>query len=135
MDPTREDKAAHLHTYHPGEEERLLERLIFSHRPLLLIIFLLATVFFAYQTAGLRPDASFEKMIPMEHPFIKSFMKHKADLGAGGTTIQVAVEHTRGIFSTLSTWICCKESTMKFSTFPAWTATECAPCGPQCALD
>jgi predicted RND superfamily exporter protein len=96
MDPTREDKAAHLHTYHPGEEERLLERLIFSHRPLLLIIFLLATVFFAYQTAGLRPDASFEKMIPMEHPFVKSFMKHKADLGAAGTTIQVAVEHTRG---------------------------------------
>ena len=61
-----------------------------------MILFLLATVFFAYQTAGLRPDASFEKMIPMEHPFIKSFMKHKDDLGAAGTTIQVAVEHTRG---------------------------------------
>ena len=94
--PTLEEKTAHLHTYHPGEEERLLEKLIFAHRPLLLILFLLATVFFAYQTAGLRPDASFEKMIPMEHPFIKSFMKHKDDLGAAGTTIQVAVEHTRG---------------------------------------
>jgi predicted RND superfamily exporter protein len=87
---------AHLHTYHPGEEERLLERLIFNHRPLLLTLFTLATLFFAYQTAGLRPDASFEKMIPMEHPFVKSFMKHASDLGAAGTTIQVAVEHTRG---------------------------------------
>tara|TARA_R110001592_G_scaffold363371_1_gene685544 strand:+ start:161639 stop:164062 length:2424 start_codon:yes stop_codon:yes gene_type:complete len=85
-----------LHTYHPGEEEALLERIIFSFRPLLLIVFLFATVFFAYQTAGLRPDASFEKMIPMEHPYIQSFMKHISDLGAAGTTIQVAVEHTSG---------------------------------------
>ena len=89
-------KAEPLHTYHPGEEEAFLERIIFSFRPLLLIVFLLATVFFAYQTAGLRPDASFEKMIPMEHPYIQSFMKHMSDLGAAGTTIQVAVEHTSG---------------------------------------
>jgi len=86
----------HLHTYHPGEEEAFLERIIFSSRPLLLIIFLLATLFFAYQAAGLRPDASFEKMIPMEHPYIRSFMKHLSDLGAAGTSIQVAVEHTSG---------------------------------------
>ncbi len=85
-----------LHTYHPGEEEALLERVIFSYRPLLLLGFLLATVFFAYQTTGLRPDASFEKMIPMEHPYIQSFMKHISDLGAAGTSIQVAVEHTSG---------------------------------------
>ena len=84
------------HTYHPGEEEALLERVIFSFRPMLLVGFLLTTLFFAYQTAGLRPDASFEKMIPMEHPYIRSFMKHISDLGAAGTSIQVAVEHTSG---------------------------------------
>ena len=77
-------------------EEHPIERIIFSHRPLLLIIFLLGTVFFAYQVMQLRPDASFEKMIPMEHPFIQAFMKHISDLGAAGTTIQVAVENTSG---------------------------------------
>ncbi len=92
---TEQSKAA-LHTYHPGEEERWLERIIFDNRPLLLLLFLLGTLFFGYQTTGLRPDASFEKMIPMEHPFIKSFMRHASDLGAAGTTIQVAVEHTSG---------------------------------------
>jgi predicted RND superfamily exporter protein len=86
----------HLHTYQFGEGEAVIERLIFANRPLLLILFLIGTLFFAYQTAGLRPDASFEKMIPMNHPFIRSFMKHRGDLGAAGTTIQVAVEHTRG---------------------------------------
>ncbi len=86
----------HRHTSLPGYEERPLERILFSHRPLLLIVFLLGTVFFAWQTAGLRPDASFEKMIPMEHPFIQAFMKHLSDLGAAGTNIQVAVENTKG---------------------------------------
>ena len=84
------------HTYHPGEEERVLERLIFNHRPGLLVLFLLATVLLAYKITQLRPDASFEKMIPMEHPFIRAFMKHAADLGAAGTTIQIAVENTSG---------------------------------------
>ena len=48
-----------LHSYQAGEEERFLERIIFTYRPQLLVVFLLATVFFAYQAAGLRPDASF----------------------------------------------------------------------------
>ncbi|MEZ5501304.1 MAG: MMPL family transporter [Halioglobus sp.] len=96
MNNTNGDNDYQPHTYQWGTEERLLERIIFSYRPLLLVLFLLATVFFAWQTAGLRPDASFEKMIPMEHPFIQAFMKHKSDLGAAGTTIQVAVQNTRG---------------------------------------
>ncbi|MCB1700683.1 MAG: RND family transporter [Halioglobus sp.] len=96
MNDNGSQRAEDLHTYHPGEEEVFLERIIFSFRGPLLFVFLLATVFFAYQTAGLRPDASFEKMIPMEHPYIRSFMKHISDLGAAGTSIQVAVEHTSG---------------------------------------
>ncbi len=96
MDNFQRDEGKALHSYQAGEEERFLERIIFTHRPALLAIFLLATVFFAYQTAGLRPDASFEKMIPMEHPFIQAFMEHMSDLGAAGTTIQVAVENTSG---------------------------------------
>lgn len=101
MNPSDNDTDNTLHTYRYGSEQRLLERVIFDHRPLLLMLFALATIFMAYKTTQLRPDASFEKMIPMQHPFIQSFMKHAADLGAAGTTIQVAVEHTSGdIFDT-----------------------------------
>lgn len=77
-------------------EERFIERLVFDRRPLLLLVFALLTVFFAWQTAKLRPDASFEKMIPLEHPFIQAMMRHMGDLGASGTSIQIAVENTRG---------------------------------------
>ena len=96
MEDLSQPKGSELHGYQAGEEERFLERIIFTYRPQLLVAFLFATIFFAYQTASLRPDASFEKMIPVEHPFIQSFIKHMSDLGAAGTTIQVAVENTTG---------------------------------------
>lgn len=96
------------HTYHPGEEERVLERLIFNHRPGLLVLFLLATVLLAYKITQLRPDASFEKMIPMEHPFIRAFMKHAADLGPRGPPSRSRWKTPAAIFLTRSTWTCCK---------------------------
>ena len=64
---------AKLHTYHPGEEERFLEKIIFGHRRLLLCFFVLGTLFFSYQVTQLRPDVSFEKMILMEHPLFALF--------------------------------------------------------------
>ena len=82
--------------YASEQEERFLEKLIFRNRFIVLGLFAVITAYLGYQMTLLRPDASFEKMIPMEHPFIKSFMKHRGDLGAAGTTIQVAVENTRG---------------------------------------
>ncbi|MBK7730875.1 MAG: RND family transporter [Gammaproteobacteria bacterium] len=77
-------------------EERFIERMVFGHRPALVLVFALLSLFFAVQTAKLRPDASFEKMIPVEHPFIKAMLGHLAELGASGTTIQIAVENTEG---------------------------------------
>jgi len=77
-------------------EERFIERLVFGNRPFLIATFLVLTVFFGWQTAKLRPDASFEKMIPMKHPYVQAMMRHIAELGASGTTIQIAVENTRG---------------------------------------
>lgn len=78
------------------QEERLIERLVFGYRPALIAIFLVLTAFFTWQTAQLRPDASFEKMIPMKHPFVQAMMRHIAELGASGTTIQIAVASTAG---------------------------------------
>ncbi|MBK7519880.1 MAG: RND family transporter [Gammaproteobacteria bacterium] len=77
-------------------EERFIERMVFGHRPALVLVFALLSLFFAVQTAKLRPDASFEKMIPVEHPFIKAMLGHLAELGASGTTIQIAVENSEG---------------------------------------
>jgi uncharacterized protein len=85
-----------LHTYRWGQEIPLVEHLIFSRRSLWLFLFMLLTAALAWQATKLAPDASFEKMIPQEHPYIQAMMKHIDDLGAAGTTIQIVVERKNG---------------------------------------
>lgn len=85
-----------LNTYRWGTEIPLLEQLIFRNRTLLLAVFAALTVALGWQASKLQPDASFEKMIPMQHPYIQAMMKHIADLGAAGTTIQVVVQARDG---------------------------------------
>jgi uncharacterized protein len=74
--------------------------LIFAQRPLLLFVFLVLTLFFGFQSAQLKPDASFEKMVPTSHPYIVNFLANKADLSGLANSIRVTVQTTEGdIFS------------------------------------
>jgi predicted RND superfamily exporter protein len=74
----------------------LMERLVFGYRLPILIGFLLITIFLGYQASQLRPDASFLKMIPTYHPFIKNYLNHKEDMKGLGNVIYMAVETTEG---------------------------------------
>ena len=85
-----------LTTYQFGKEAKIYERLIFDHRIFLLLFFAITTALFGIQASKLKIDASFEKMIPMEHPYIKAMFEHIDDIGAGGTQIQISVETTEG---------------------------------------
>ena len=57
----------------------LAER-IFDLRAPLLIFFALTTLFFGWQAAQLKPDASFEKMIPVSHPYIINFLENRGGM-------------------------------------------------------
>lgn len=89
-----------LSSYQFGTEAKIYERLIFNFRPILLLIFFAATIFFGYQASKIQPDTNFLKMLPREHDFIKNMESNLADLGAAGTPITIAVEAKDGdIFS------------------------------------
>jgi predicted RND superfamily exporter protein len=81
-----------LDTWRWGREIPQLEQVIFGARPLLLGIFLLVTLLLAWNATRLTPDASFEKMIPLQHPYVQAMLRHIEDLGAAGTTVQVVVQ-------------------------------------------
>ena len=87
---------SNLSSYQFGSEAKIYERLIFNFRPFLLVLFLLATVFLTYKASQIKPDTSFLKMIPGEHPFIQNMVDNLDNLGAAGTPIQIAVESTNG---------------------------------------
>ncbi len=79
-----------------GKLRPALSAPLFRVRRTLMTLFALATVFFAWQMSLLRPDASFEKMIPVSHPYIANYLKDKDDLAGLGNVVRIIVETRDG---------------------------------------
>lgn len=88
-----EDLAVHQGA---GRMERLLEPILFGHRIKVIFFFLAVSIFFAYQTTKLRPDASFQNMIPASHPYIANYLKYENELRPLGNVVRIAIENTQG---------------------------------------
>ncbi|WP_423357476.1 efflux RND transporter permease subunit [Pseudomonas citronellolis] len=73
-----------------------VERLLFNHRALVVVLCLLLSAAFAYQATHLRLSAAFEKMIPVDHPYIQNYFKYRAQLGEGGNTLRIALQVKQG---------------------------------------
>ncbi|WBA87646.1 hypothetical protein [Endozoicomonas sp. GU-1] len=68
--------------------EPIVERMIFHNRLRVCLLFLLISLFLTWQlVTGLRMDASFQKMVPLEHPFIQNMLRHMEEGGNSGNTI------------------------------------------------
>ena len=78
------------------EAETIVERFIFGKRFWVLLAFVAATVFLASQAIKVRPDASFEKMVPVKHPYIAAYLERKDELTGLGNAVRISVETTEG---------------------------------------
>ncbi len=74
---------------------QLINNTLFKHRGVVLFAFLVITIAMGYFVSSLRVDASFEKNIPLEHPYMQTYLKHEAEFG-GANRIMVALEDTSG---------------------------------------
>src|SRR5690554_2278591 len=90
MSNPNHDRGEHYLT--TPKAEPFLERLIFNNRAVILIGFLLLTVFLGYNAIKIQPDASFERMIPLDHPYIINMLDHRDDLLNLGNFVRIAVE-------------------------------------------
>jgi uncharacterized protein len=85
---------------HQHQPASVLERLIFNNRPAVVLLCLVISVFLFYQASQVRPQTSFEKMIPLGHPYIQKMLEHRNDLANLGNTVRISVEAVDGdIFS------------------------------------
>ncbi|MEH6565350.1 MAG: MMPL family transporter [Halopseudomonas sp.] len=83
------------------ENATFMERLVFNNRLIVVMLFSIITVFLGYQALQVRPDTSFGKMIPLEHPYIVNMLEHQDDLANLGNSIRIAVAIEDGdIFTT-----------------------------------
>ena len=73
-----------------------LERVLFNHRPLILLACLLATLFLGFEASHTKLNASFDKMIPTHQPFIVNFLSHYDDLQSQGNAIRIVVTANDG---------------------------------------
>lgn len=76
--------------------ERLAEYFLYTHRKLVLGLFLIATVILGWQASQIRPDASFIKMIPSSHPYVENYINYRDDLAGLGNSIRVVVAAKNG---------------------------------------
>ena len=86
---------------HQQETAPFVERLIFNNRLLVLLVFAAITLFMAFQASQVRPVTSFDKMIPLQHPYIVNMIEHRDDMANLGNSIRIAVAIEDGdIFTT-----------------------------------
>jgi hypothetical protein len=74
----------------------MLERLVFNHRFLFLAVCALLTLFFGYKAMSLTVNASFDKMMPQSHAYIKNYVANRDKLGGLGNVMRVVVEARNG---------------------------------------
>ncbi|MTV41088.1 efflux RND transporter permease subunit [Duganella radicis] len=72
----------------------LPERLLFNHRPWVVLLCLLASLLLGWQATRLQLNASFEKTIPTSHPYVVNYFANKGNLAGQGNAIRVAVATT-----------------------------------------
>ncbi|HEY4081627.1 MAG TPA: MMPL family transporter [Burkholderiaceae bacterium] len=79
----------------------LIERLVFNHRRLFLLLCLAVSLALGWAAiTQLRLNASFEKMIPRSHPYIQAYLENKTELRGLGNSLRVVVVSRNGdIFS------------------------------------
>lgn len=89
------------HSFSRQGSEPIMERMIFNNRLRVCLFFLLVSLFLTWKlVTGLRVDASFQKMVPLEHTFIQNMLRHMQDGGNSSNTIRIAVAARDGdIFS------------------------------------
>ncbi|MCP4899069.1 MAG: RND family transporter [bacterium] len=72
-----------------------LENLIFRNRRLVVVVFVLLTVFMAYQASHLKIDAGFAKLLPLKHQYMQTYLEHRDAFG-GANKVVIAIRAPEG---------------------------------------
>ncbi|EPA95181.1 RND family transporter [Pseudomonas umsongensis] len=73
-----------------------LERLIFNHRLLVILLCSVVTVILGWDSSRLTLNAAFEKTIPLNQPYIRNFLENRDELKGLGNAVRVVVENRKG---------------------------------------
>ena len=69
---------------------------MFRHRTPLVAVFTALTMIMGWYAAHVRVDASFHKSLPLDHPYIRTYLKHERQFGGANRVIVDAGAHVSG---------------------------------------
>ena len=76
-----------------------ISALIFRHRLPLVCFFGALTVVMAVFASRLHVDASFNKSLPLDHPYIRTFTKYQAEFGGANRVLVALMAKNGDIFT------------------------------------
>ena len=77
-----------------------IQRGLFKFRAAFILLFVVITAVLFYQSTQLKLDAGFSKNIPLNHPYMQTYMKHVNDFGGANSILVSACSDDGSIFST-----------------------------------
>ncbi len=75
--------------------KEILDNLVFNHRKAVVVLFLVLTVFMAWQASHLKIDAGFAKLLPLKHPYMQTFVEYR-DAYGGANKVVIAIKTKEG---------------------------------------
>ncbi|MEO0392722.1 MAG: MMPL family transporter [Pseudomonadota bacterium] len=82
-------------SHDPGPVIKPIRNFVFGNRAIILTVFAIMTVVMGFAASQLRVDASFDKRLPITHPYMDTFREYGAEYG-GANRILVAVRAKDG---------------------------------------
>jgi predicted RND superfamily exporter protein len=76
-----------------------VSNLVFNHRKAWLAVFAVLTLLFAASASRLVVDAGFNKMVPLEHPYMKQYREYQKDFGSANRVAIALVQKDGDIFN------------------------------------
>ena len=72
---------------------------LFRHKLLVIMMFVVISAFFMFQATQIRLDASFTKNIPLNHSYMKTYLKHRANFGGANNILISVCDSSSDIFN------------------------------------
>lgn len=73
----------------------VVEATLFRRRLMVLMFFVLTSVFLLFQATQIKLDAAFTKHIPLNHSYMKTYLKHRANFG-GANNVLISICDSNG---------------------------------------
>ena len=83
----------------PNSLAARMERLLFARRALVIAAFALVTLVMGWFAAQLRVDAGFLKLVPLQHPYMQTFLQHREEFGDANRVVVALMAREGDIFT------------------------------------